>query len=150
LYAIDCSLEAVNLARRNAIRHAVASRVVPLHGDLLAPLPEPADLIVANLPYLTAAEMRARPRPLRYEPQEALYGGPDGLDFYRELMAQAPHCLRPSGAIIFEIGAGQGAAAQALARRHFPAANIYLWQDLAGRDRVVEVRTSMPISTGAG
>lgn len=141
LYALDRSLEALNLAGLNSIRHGVASRVVSLHGDLLAPLPKPADLIVANLPYLTPAEMRALPRPLRYEPQEALYGGPDGLGFYRELMAQAPHCLRPNGAIIFEIGAGQGAAAQALARRHFPTATIYLWPDLAGRDRVVEVGT---------
>lgn len=110
-----------------------------LLGDLLDPLPEPVDLIVANLPYVATRDLAAQPE-LGWEPRLALDGGPDGLDAYRRLLEAAPGRLRPGGRLLFEIGAEQGEAALALARRAFAEGEVRLHRDYAGRDRVVEVR----------
>jgi len=137
--ATDLSSDALALARENARRHDVADRVTFLLGDLLDPLSEPVDLIVANLPYVPTAEAASQPE-LSWEPRLALDGGPDGLDAYRRFLEQTPEALRPGGCLLFEIGAGQGGAALALASRAFPGAGVRLHGDYAGRDRVVEVR----------
>jgi len=140
VYATDASAGALRVARRNARCHGVADRVVCLHGDLLEALPEPVDLIVANLPYVSAAEMAALPPHIaRYEPSSALAGGPDGLDAYRRLLAQVPAKLRPGGALFLEIGAAQGEAVAALARA-LPGATVAILPDLAGLPRVAYVQ----------
>jgi len=147
VYAADVSAEALEVAAENARRHGVAGRVVPLLGDLLAPLPERVDLIAANLPYVSAADLaRAQPEVAR-EPRLALDGGADGLAVYRRLLAQAPGCLRPGGALLFEIGAGQGSAAVEMAAQAFPGAAVRLLRDHAGLDRVVVVEVP---ATGPG
>lgn len=138
IYATETCPEALEVAAHNARRHGVAERVHLLVGDLLAPLPEPVDIIVANLPYVAAHEWATLPPEVRlYEPRSALDGGPDGLAVIARLLAQAPAYLRPRGAVILEIGSTQGEAVTALARQHFPTASIAVHQDLAGRDRVV-------------
>ncbi|MGD9101275.1 MAG: peptide chain release factor N(5)-glutamine methyltransferase, partial [Anaerolineae bacterium] len=81
VYALDLSPDALAVARANAARHGVGDRVTFLQSDLLAALPEPVDMIVANPPYIAAQEWGALPREVReHEPRLALYGGPDGLD----------------------------------------------------------------------
>jgi release factor glutamine methyltransferase len=70
-----------------------------------------------------------------------LDGGLDGLDHIRRLLAQAEGHLKPGGAVLLEIGATQGPALVALARRHFPTARIEIVRDYAGLDRVVMVKT---------
>ncbi len=143
IYALDCSAEALEVAARNVRRHGVEGRVHLLRGDLLSPLPEPVDLIVANLPYVSEAELAELPPEIRcYEPLSALDGGPDGLRHIRRLLAQAGGYLRPWGAVLLEIGATQGQAVAELARRHFPAARIEIAKDYGGLDRVVIVRTN--------
>ena len=83
IWATDTNEDAVALARANAERLGVADRVHVLQGDLLEPLPEPVDLIVANLPYLPESE-----RDPRYddEPDDAVYAPGDGLEPYRRLL----------------------------------------------------------------
>jgi release factor glutamine methyltransferase len=83
VWATDTSATAVELARENARLHGVEDRVHVVQGDLLEPLTEPVDLVVANLPYLSEQE----PDP-RYdnEPPEAVYAPGDGLDPYRRLL----------------------------------------------------------------
>ena len=83
IWATDTSDAAVELARRNAKLHGVEDRVHVLQGDLLEPLTEPVDLVVANLPYLSEQD-----RDPRYdnEPPEAVYAPGDGLDPYRRLL----------------------------------------------------------------
>ncbi len=96
LVAIDLSRGALALAVRNARRHGVESRVSFLQADLLAPLAQPADIIVANLPYVCTADWEALPPEIReHEPRCALDGGPDGL---REIgrAARAGACLSPA------------------------------------------------------
>lgn len=140
VYATDASPGALEVAARNCCCHGVKDRVHLLQGHLLEPLPEPVDLIAANLPYVSEAELAQLPPEIsRYEPREALNGGPDGLDYIRSLLAQAGGHLKPGGVILLEIGATQGEAVVALARRHFPAATVEIAKDYAGLDRVVIV-----------
>jgi release factor glutamine methyltransferase len=83
IWATDTNEEAVELARANAERLGVADRVHVLHGSLLDPVPEPVDLIVANLPYLPESQHDAR---YDDEPDDAVYAPGDGLDPYRRLL----------------------------------------------------------------
>jgi release factor glutamine methyltransferase len=142
IYALDCSLGALEVARRNAERHGVSDCVRLLAGDLLAPLPEPADLIVANLPYVAADELaRLMPEVSRHEPRQALDGGPDGLELVRRLLLEARSRLRAGAALMLEIGAQQGEAALAAALAAYPDAACAIERDLAGRERLLVVQT---------
>jgi release factor glutamine methyltransferase len=141
VYALDTSAGALAVVAENAQHHGVADRVCCLKGDLLKPLPEVVDVLVANLPYVTTAEWEALPPEIRaYEPRPALDGGSDGLTFIRRLFADACHYVRPGGAILVEIGAGQGKAVADLARGTCPEAHVDLWKDYAGLDRLVVAR----------
>ncbi|MBN1811881.1 MAG: peptide chain release factor N(5)-glutamine methyltransferase [Anaerolineae bacterium] len=140
--AIDLSPAALAAARRNVERHGVAERVRLIVGDVLSPRPSPAELIVSNPPYISTGDCASLPVSVRdHEPRLALDGGPGGLTIVQRLLAQAPAVLNPGGAILVEIGAGQGEAADNLARTYFPQAAIRVHPDLAGRDRVLEIET---------
>jgi release factor glutamine methyltransferase len=137
--AVDRSPEALAVAARNVARHHLGERVRLVEGDLLAPLTEPVDLLLSNPPYTVLAEIDENVR--RHEPYLALDGGPDGLDLYRRLLAEAPAKLVPGGAVLLEIGDTQGAAVASLGAQHFPNAQISVHKDLAGLDRVVAILT---------
>ena len=136
--ATDISPAALAVARDNARRHRVADRISFVETDVLAALTGPFDVIVANLPYIPAAELETLPV-ARHEPREALDGGPDGLAFIRRLLTQARARLAPDGLLLLEIAAHQGKVAGALAANAFPHADVQLHRDLAGHDRVVAI-----------
>jgi release factor glutamine methyltransferase len=111
--AVDISTAALTLARRNATRHAVDSRIEFLTGDGFAALPAGAkfDLVISNPPYIPTAEISTlEPEVRDHDPRPALDGGADGLDFYRRLAREAGAFLRPGGRILVELGHGQEAA----------------------------------------
>jgi release factor glutamine methyltransferase len=135
IFASDCSPDALDVARHNGDRHSVNDRISWLTGDLLAPVPVPVDLIVANLPYVSTAPGAAQPNVVAHEPHLALFSGADGLDHIRRLIAQAPAKLRPHGSILLEFGFDQGAAVRDLLAAAFPTAQIAIGQDYAGWDR---------------
>jgi release factor glutamine methyltransferase len=140
--ATDVSQATLDLARRNADRLGLSDHVRFIRGDLLSPLDGPADIIVANLPYVPSDEWQGLAPEVRcYEPRAALDGGPDGLRLIERLLRQAPAYVRPGGAVILEIGHDQGAAVVALAREAFPTAAIAVKKDLASLDRMVVVET---------
>ncbi len=139
IYAVDISEPALDVAAYNIRAHAVADRVRLGHGDLLEPLPEPVDVIVANLPYIPTARIPTLQPEVRQEPPTALDGGPDGLDLVRRLLAQAPAKLNAPGIILLELDPEQFPAAEATARQHFPNAEITAEQDLTRRDRIMVV-----------
>lgn len=140
IYALDASPEALEVAALNCRRHGVERHVHLLQGDLLSPLPEPVDLIVANLPYVCGTEWEQLPRTIAaYEPRSALDGGPDGLDAIRRLLARARFHLKPRARVLLEIGATQGAVVTDLARHHFSTATVEVIQDYAGLDRIVVI-----------
>ena len=109
--AIDISRQALAVAQMNAHTCGVADRVTYIRGDLLGPLnPRQArfDLLLSNPPYIPTDALSTLPHTVRcYEPREALDGGPDGLLFYRRLVAEGPQYLRPDGIAIVEVGYNQ-------------------------------------------
>jgi len=142
IWAIDRSADALALARLNAERYGVSARIAFLQGDLLTSLPEPVEIIVANLPYVSEAEFAALPPDIRlYEPREALVAGPDGLEAIRALLTTAEPHLAHEGVLVLEIGASQGAAAREWAWRVFPDARVDVIADDAHLDRIVRVQT---------
>jgi len=138
IYAADISASALKIARLNCEKHGVVGRVCLLQGDMLQPLPEPVDLIVANLPYVSEAEL-SQVSSAGFEPLLALNGGVDGLDKIRQLCGQAGDRLRPGGSLLLEIGQGQATAVTALLACLFPSAEIKVIPDLSGIERVVSL-----------
>jgi release factor glutamine methyltransferase len=141
IIASDISPAALALAQGNAERLGLASAVRFLCGDLLAPLEQPVDIVVANLPYVRSAEWQGLPVEIRcHEPREALDGGPDGLRVIERLLRQAPAYLCPGAALLLEIGYDQGPAVVALASEVFPEAAIGVKKDLASLDRLAVIQ----------
>jgi release factor glutamine methyltransferase len=139
--AIDVSVEALALARRNAARHDVDRRIAFVQGDLLSPLVAPVDLIVADLPYVRSGDWEALPPEIRdYEPRGALDGGPEGTAVLERLLQQAPSYLRRPGWLLAEIGDDQAARLGEVAAVSFSGGRIEVKQDLAGLDRLLVAR----------
>jgi release factor glutamine methyltransferase len=101
VWATDTSPAAVALARENVRRHGLDGRVIVREGDLLEPVPGAVDLVVANLPYLSASE-RGRDADLVREPVEAVFAAGDGLDPYRRLLAACEERLAPDGSLLLQ------------------------------------------------
>lgn len=140
--AVDISPFALAVARQNAERHAVTDRITFWSGDLLAPLEQSFDIIVSNPPYVSESELAATAPEIRYhEPQTALLAGPDGLAVIRRLLPEAKIKLNTKGLLLVEIGANQGPLVAELAREIFVEARVSIEKDLAGRDRVLVVKT---------
>jgi len=113
LFAIDISNEALELARQNAVRHNVTGRIQFRAGDGFAALLDGGcfNLIVANPPYIPSATIDTLATEVRdHDPQLALDGGADGLEFYRRLAMEASAFLEPDGRIMLELGDGQADA----------------------------------------
>ncbi|MFH0942360.1 MAG: peptide chain release factor N(5)-glutamine methyltransferase [Chloroflexota bacterium] len=140
VYATDISPGALEVAARNCRQHGVAHRVKLLGGNLLETLPEPVDLIVANLPYLSRREIEALPPEIAdYEPRLALDGGETGLDRIMALSDQLPGRLRPGGLLLLEVGTSQAEALSARLRHLMPQADVSVTPDLSGAERVVSL-----------
>jgi release factor glutamine methyltransferase len=140
VYATDVSAEALAVAARNARELGVAERIHFLQGDLLVPLPEPVDLLLANLPYIMPGEAALlAPEVRRYEPHVALFGPDDGTGLIRQLLEVAPASLRAGATILLEFGYNQRGALEAFARQIFPHCAIRVLADYAGWDRLLEI-----------
>lgn len=138
VYATDISAPALEVALDNCRRHGVEGRITLMEGDMLEPVREECDLIVANLPYIRESELR-EVNTAGFEPVAALDGGADGLDKIRRLCGQASGKLRPGGAILLEIGQGQDEEILTCIRENMPSAVSAVYQDYAGIERVVQV-----------
>jgi release factor glutamine methyltransferase len=142
LTATDISAEALAIARRNAARLGLASRVRFRLADCFEPLDGTGrlcrfDLVVSNPPYIIDDHIaRLAPEICRYEPRVALAGGHDGLALYRRIAQALPDQLERNGRAIVEIGADQlSAVAQIM--RNAGATSVKAVRDLAGLSRVV-------------
>ena len=131
-------MHALDVAAVNVARHDVTSRVTLREGDLLDVIDTPVDILVSNPPYTLLDEVDVGVA--AHEPHLALDGGPDGLAYYRRILAALPGKLQPDGALLFEIGAWQGPDVLTLTGRALPNAAVSLLQDLAGLDRIIEAR----------
>ena len=130
--AADISAEALEVARINVDKHQLADRIRLHRSDGLANLPGPYDLILCNPPYVNAQSMAQLPPEYRAEPDLALAGGPDGMDFIRALLRDAPSRMSDEAVLVVEIGNE---------RAHFEAAFPRLeavWLETsAGHDQVL-------------
>ncbi len=141
ILATDISEPALKVAASNAESLQLSERVRFVEGNLFGPLgeEEPFDLIVSNPPYLARAEAGSLPPELRHEPDEALFGGEDGLEVLRPLVAGARGELKPGGHLLVEIDPGQLDAVAAQCR-DAGFEEIVPLRDLSERVRVVAAR----------
>lgn len=138
--AVDISQPALDIARENADRLGVTDQLSFLQSDMFEKIPERKfHLICSNPPYIPSLDLEMVEKEVQLEPQIALDGGPDGLDFYRTLTSEAPQYLHKGGFLILEIGYDQGKAIADLATVH-GFSNCQILQDYAGNDRVVIMR----------
>jgi len=130
--AADISADALAVARSNVERHGLQDRIRLVQSDGLAALPGPYDLVLCNPPYVNAASMAALPAEYRAEPELALAGGADGMDFIRTLLREVPARMSEHAVLVLEIGNE---------REHFEAAFPHLepvWLETsAGEDQVL-------------
>ncbi|MEY3306636.1 MAG: peptide chain release factor N(5)-glutamine methyltransferase, partial [Pseudomonadota bacterium] len=134
---VDLSTQALSVAAGNAAALAVADRAVFQHSDWLRDVRGRFDLVVANPPYIAEDEMPGLSPEVRgWEPLLALTPGGDGLEAYRRILRDIGSVLAPSGRLLLETGALQGAAVAALCRGAGLQA-VTVLQDMDGRDRVI-------------
>jgi len=138
---IDLSAPALAVARQNALRNDVSTRMRFLHGDLFAPVAgEAFDIVVSNPPYVSSADRASLSVEVRdYEPALALFDDPnpgsDGLEIYRRFIPAAFQALTPGGLLAIEFGYSQAhAVAKLLAHAKFRSIEIF--PDLQGIPRV--------------
>jgi release factor glutamine methyltransferase len=149
--ATDSSNAALDVARANAVRRGAHDRIEFVHGNLLTPLDErhiesAVDVLASNPPYVSEDRPDLIQREVsEWEPRTALFGGADGLDFYRRLLLDAPWYLKPGGYLVFEIGYGQLDAILGLIDRS-ALELVDVTDDLQGLPRTLALRVS-PISS---
>lgn len=137
----DISGLALYLARENAARAGVASRLSLLASDMFEALRSGPhfDVICSNPPYVPTADIdMLEPEVSRFEPTWVLDGGPDGLDAIRKIACKAGDFLKPTGVIILEVGAGQAREVSRLLHVLAGCKETAIYKDLAGKERVVE------------
>lgn len=140
VYATDISTSALEVARVNCQRHKVGEQVTLLHGNLLQPLPEPVDLVVANLPYIKNSELISlSPEIANFEPRMALGGGRNGLDCIRHLLQQVKEKINTGGCLLLEIGHDQEKEVSRLIRSYLDEVNFRFIPDFNGINRVVKI-----------
>jgi len=140
IYATDISASALQVAEINCRRHGVNNQVELLQGNLLEPLPQPVDMIVANLPYIKGCEFKdLSPEIINFEPMLALAGGEDGLDKIQQMLEQMPGKLNYEACFLLEIGQWQGEMVTSLVKSYSQQASVELISDLGGIERVVKV-----------
>ena len=142
--AVDRSAQALHLARRNAVALGLEPRLHLAAADWASALNGPFDIVVANPPYVAAADWPELAPEIRlFEPQAALLGGGDGLSAYRGIIPDLPRILAASGRAYLECGHGQSDQIRELLRAHGFAA-ITVKADLGGRARCISASLPHP------
>jgi ribosomal protein L3 glutamine methyltransferase len=141
--AADLSVAALEVAAINVTRHALDARVTLIESDGLAATPGPYDLVLCNPPYVNSDSMAALPAEYRAEPELALAGGADGMDFVRRLFADAPARMSEHAVLVLEIGNERGHFEAA-----FPQLEVVWLETSAGDDQVLLVTRDALLKAG--
>lgn len=140
IYATDISPDALEVARINARRHDVLHHITFLEGNLLEPLLQPVDIIVANLPYVSNSELSDLPPEItQFEPLVALDGGVDGLEVIKQLLSQVRQKINPAGCLLLEIGQKHADSLPHLVNASLDDALLDFLSDLNGIKRVARI-----------
>jgi release factor glutamine methyltransferase len=149
IVATDISPAALEVAKRNAVRHDVDRRIEFTVADLLnggafhesqvtSHESRSFDLIASNPPYIAEADASTLHREVRdHEPHAALFGGSSGIEIYPRLIAQAESLLKPGGQLIVELGFGQADSVQETLKARHAWENLSVTNDLAGIPRIL-------------
>ena len=139
--ATDISGKALEVARRNAARHGVESRVTFVEADLFGDLTGPVDIVTVNPPYVPEKDRGGlQPEVGGHEPAVSLFGGNSGLDVVERVVREAPPLLREGGYLIFEFGFGQEVEVETLVHRSRALTLVDLKRDLQGIARTAVAR----------
>ncbi len=138
---VDISRAALELTARNATKHGVGDRLTLREADMFAGLGKfNFDLILSNPPYIPESDLESLQAEVGgFEPHSALFGGADGLDIIKLLIANAPRFLKSGGFLLIEIGFGQAASVKGLFGSSFWKDIVFL-PDLQGIPRIVRAR----------
>lgn len=149
IHAVDISASALAIAGANADLNGVADRIRFHQGSWFDPLSDlgltgRVDLVISNPPYIPDIELASLPSEVRlYEPAQALFGGPDGLEPHRQILSDAASYLRDGGRVMLEIGPAQADTLRTSAAE-LPYTFVEVRKDYAGRDRVVSFQYVAP------
>lgn len=135
--ATDISEKACEVAKINAAENKAA--ITTMVGDMLEPLIDrnlKVDILISNPPYIPQDEVMEE-SVVNYEPHVALFGGEDGLKFYRIIFENAPKILKEKAMMAFEMGYNQKEALHSLAKTYFPEAKIEVIKDMSGKNRML-------------
>ena len=136
--AVDISDKALNVAKLNAKNNEVEDRITFVESDLFENLKkEKYDIIVSNPPYIKKEVLKKLDKEVQKEPNLALNGGYDGLDFYRKIIKNADEYLKFNGYLCFEIGYDQKEDVENLLKEQEKYINITCKKDLCDNDRVI-------------
>lgn len=133
--ATDISKEALEVANINKNHHQVEINFQ--NKDLLTDIVNKYDILISNPPYIKNNSPFVEEQVKKYEPNIALYGGKDGLDFYRKILKEAPKVLNKKNLIAFEIGEDQSLEIERLAKKYYPHSKVIKMQDLNKFDRYI-------------
>lgn len=133
--AVDTSRKACDAVRYNAANLGAGGRVAVIHGDMFNAIKGKYDVITCNPPYITAEDMKVLQREVKKEPKTALFGGRDGLEYYRRLAAEAPGYLAQNGVLVMEMGYNQADDVRRLFENRF---DVKIHEDFARIQRVTE------------
>ena len=140
VYASDISEKALEIAKLNAKNND--ANINFLCGSMLEPYIEnniKVDILVSNPPYIKTVET-IEVSVYDYEPHVALFGGSDGLKFYKDIFENALKIVNDNGMLFFEMGYDLGNALKDLASQYFPNANIEVLKDMNNKDRMLMIR----------
>lgn len=136
VYASDISEDALNVARENAKNNDC--QISFLQGSMLEPYIDnniTVDILVSNPPYIKTSE-QIETSVYDFEPHIALFGGEDGLKYYREILENAHKIMPNKGLIFFEMGYDQKERLSSLARKYYPDSEIKVFKDINNKDRM--------------
>lgn len=141
-FASDVSGKALKVARKNISRLNLSNKIEVRQGSLFDPWEgKKFNLIITNLPYVPAVDRDSLDRDVvHFEPEIALFSGPDGLDLYRDFIRELPNYLLSGGVAICEIGNNQGPEIKKLVKQCLPGATCIIKKDLAMIDRVAIIK----------
>ena len=140
VYASDISKEALEVAKINARNND--ADITFMSGSMLEPYIEnniKVDILVSNPPYIKTIE-NIESSVYDFEPHVALFGGEDGLKFYREIFENADKIINPKGLMFFEMGYDLKDALSELAKKYFPDSKIEVYKDINNKDRMLMIR----------
>jgi len=144
IVALDISDTALRVAESNAITHGVRERIVFLKSNLFENIEKSYenyfDLIISNPPYVSLEDFSSLSGEVKSDPYIALYGGTDGMDFYRRIVRESPAFLKRGGILLMETGYNQAEAVKTFLENSGNFCDICVYKDYANIDRIIKAR----------